>query len=143
MALAERLNARNLSGIRFYPVSFVPAASKYEGERCEGVFMILTDRLSVRPVRVGLEIASALHALSGSQYDLEAAARLFGRAAHWSACEPGRIRPVSLRAGRVTKHGGVCSAPPTCVITDSASSRLPRSDLVAVHLPRPRVGRAP
>ena len=78
VALAERLNARNLSGIRFYPVSFVPAASKYEGERCEGVFMILTDRLSVRPVRVGLEIASALHALSGSQYDLEAAARLFG-----------------------------------------------------------------
>jgi hypothetical protein len=40
--------------------------------------MIVTDRAALRPVRVGLEIAAALHRLYGAQYQLEAAARLFG-----------------------------------------------------------------
>lgn len=78
VALADQLNARALPGIRFYAVSFVPSTSKYAGERCHGVFMIVTDRRTLRPVRVGLEVASALHRLHGPQFDLDAAARLFG-----------------------------------------------------------------
>ncbi|CAN5772564.1 hypothetical protein BH24ACI5_BH24ACI5_13600 [soil metagenome] len=76
--LADDLNARNLPGIRFYPVRFTPTASKYAGEECQGVFMVVTDRQALRPVRVGAEIASALSRLHGAQYELEAAARLFG-----------------------------------------------------------------
>jgi uncharacterized protein YbbC (DUF1343 family)/CubicO group peptidase (beta-lactamase class C family) len=76
--LAAELNARRLPGIRFYPVSFTPVSSKYAGEPCEGIFMIVTDRLALRPVRVGLEIASALVRLYGRQFDLDAAERLFG-----------------------------------------------------------------
>ncbi len=40
--------------------------------------MIITDRNALRPVRVGLEVASALHHLYGDAFDLDAAARLFG-----------------------------------------------------------------
>jgi uncharacterized protein YbbC (DUF1343 family) len=40
--------------------------------------MIVTDRLVLRPVRVGVEIAAMLHKLYGSKFDLEAAERLFG-----------------------------------------------------------------
>jgi uncharacterized protein YbbC (DUF1343 family)/CubicO group peptidase (beta-lactamase class C family) len=76
--LAEELNGRELAGIRFYPVRFTPASSKFAGEVCEGVYMIVTDRLAVEPVRVGLEIASALHRLHGHTFQLEDAARLFG-----------------------------------------------------------------
>jgi uncharacterized protein YbbC (DUF1343 family) len=76
--LAEMLNARRLPGIRFYPVRFTPTSSKYAGEDCQGVFMIVTDRAALRPVRVGVEIASALHKLYGTKFDLEATERLLG-----------------------------------------------------------------
>ena len=76
--LAEALNARGLPGVRFYPVRFTPASSKYANEECQGVFIIVTDRTALRPVRVGLEIASALMRLYPTQYQLEQAARLFG-----------------------------------------------------------------
>ena len=63
-ALAAALNARDLPGIRFYPVTFTPAAgAKLGGQACHGVFVIVTDRDRLRPVRVGLEIASALSRL--------------------------------------------------------------------------------
>ena len=76
--LADALNARAISGVRFYPVRFTPTTSKYANEECQGVFMIVTDRAALRPVRLGLEIASALSRLYPSQYQLETAARLFG-----------------------------------------------------------------
>jgi uncharacterized protein YbbC (DUF1343 family)/CubicO group peptidase (beta-lactamase class C family) len=76
--LAEMLNGRRLPGIRFYPVRFTPTASKYADEVCHGVFMIVTDRVALRPVRVGIEIASAVHKLYGAKFDLEATERLLG-----------------------------------------------------------------
>jgi uncharacterized protein YbbC (DUF1343 family)/CubicO group peptidase (beta-lactamase class C family) len=76
--LADALNARNLPGIRFYPVRFTPASSKYAKQECQGVFMVVTDREAIRPVRVGIEIASLLHKMHGSTYELATAERLFG-----------------------------------------------------------------
>ena len=76
--LAAELNARALPGIRFYPVSFTPASSNYAGESCQGVFLLVTDRLALRPVRLGLEIAAMLHRLYPKQYRLEKAERVLG-----------------------------------------------------------------
>ncbi|HEY7055468.1 MAG TPA: exo-beta-N-acetylmuramidase NamZ domain-containing protein, partial [Vicinamibacterales bacterium] len=76
--LADTLNGRALPGIRFYPVRFTPISSKYANQECQGVFLIVSDRNALRPVRVGLEIAAALNARYGSQYQLDSAARLFG-----------------------------------------------------------------
>jgi uncharacterized protein YbbC (DUF1343 family) len=78
--LADALNARALPGARFYPVRFTPTASKFAGEECGGVFIVITDRNAVRPVRVGVEIASALVKLFPGQLQIDAAARLFGSA---------------------------------------------------------------
>jgi uncharacterized protein YbbC (DUF1343 family)/CubicO group peptidase (beta-lactamase class C family) len=78
VALSDALNARNLPGIRFYPVKFTPSASKYANEECGGVFMVVTDRLTIHPVRVGLEIAAMLHKLYSVKYQLETTDRLFG-----------------------------------------------------------------
>jgi uncharacterized protein YbbC (DUF1343 family) len=78
-ALAATLNARALPGIRFYPVTFTPSAgAKFGGQACHGVFLIVTDRAALRPVRVGLEIAAALAARYGQEFRLEDAALLFG-----------------------------------------------------------------
>jgi uncharacterized protein YbbC (DUF1343 family) len=76
--LSDALNARGIPGVRFYPVRFTPRSSKYANEECQGVFMVVTDRLALRPVRVGVEIAAMLHKLYGAKFELEAAERLFG-----------------------------------------------------------------
>jgi uncharacterized protein YbbC (DUF1343 family) len=76
--LADAMNARGLPGIRFYPVRFTPASSRYAKEECQGVFMVVTDRAALRPVRVGLEVAAMLSKLYGAKYELESAERLFG-----------------------------------------------------------------
>ena len=77
-ALSDALNARRIPGVRFYPVRFTPASSKYAGEECQGVFVIVTDRSALRPVRLGIEIAAMLHKQYGSRFELDAAERLFG-----------------------------------------------------------------
>jgi uncharacterized protein YbbC (DUF1343 family) len=76
--LSDALNARRIPGVSFYPVRFTPASSKHAKEECQGVFMIVTDRLALRPVRVGVEIAAMLHKLYGAKFELDAAERLFG-----------------------------------------------------------------
>jgi uncharacterized protein YbbC (DUF1343 family)/CubicO group peptidase (beta-lactamase class C family) len=76
--LAERLNARRIPGIRFYPISFTPASSKYAKQECQGVFMVVTNRAVLPSARVGIEIASALFSLYGDKYDPSNMWRLIG-----------------------------------------------------------------
>ena len=76
--LSAALNERRISGVNFYPVRFTPTSSKYANQECQGVFMVVTDRLALRPVRLGVEIAALLHKLYGAQFDLDAAERLLG-----------------------------------------------------------------
>jgi uncharacterized protein YbbC (DUF1343 family)/CubicO group peptidase (beta-lactamase class C family) len=76
--LADRLNARRLPGIRFYPITFTPKSSNYANEECQGVFMVVTNRAALRPVRVGIEIASALFSLYGAKYEPNNMWRLIG-----------------------------------------------------------------
>jgi len=76
--LASALNARRVPGVSFYPVAFTPASSKYANERCEGVFLVVTDRAAMRPVRVGFEVASALGRLYPSKFTLETSQALVG-----------------------------------------------------------------
>lgn len=97
VALAAALNARHLQGIRFYPVSFTPVSSKYKGEACQGVFMIVTDREALRPVRVGLEILAALHGLHGDRLDLGNTERLYGSREQLAAMRAGEA-PDGLAA---------------------------------------------
>src|SRR3982751_1822556 len=76
--LADYLNGRAIAGVSFYHVRFTPTSSKYANEECQGVFIIVTDRAVLRPVRVGLEIASALQKLYPSKYEVADAVRLLG-----------------------------------------------------------------
>jgi uncharacterized protein YbbC (DUF1343 family) len=76
--LAEKLNARRIPGIRFYPIAFTPTASKYAKEECQGVFMVVTNRAALPSVRLGVEIASALWSLYGDKYEPNNMWRLVG-----------------------------------------------------------------
>jgi uncharacterized protein YbbC (DUF1343 family) len=87
--LAETLNARRIAGVRFYPVRFTPTGSRFANQECHGVFIVVTDRNALRPVRVGVEIASALVKLHGDTFQIDAAARLFGSAQGLSRIKAG------------------------------------------------------
>ena len=76
--LAAELNRRNLPGVRFYPISFTPTSSRFANELCHGVFIIVTDRDRMRPVRVGLEVASVLYRLFPAPFEVDKVGRLFG-----------------------------------------------------------------
>jgi len=95
--LADALNARRLPGVRFYPVRFTPAAAVFSGQECQGVFIVVTDRAAVRPVRVGVEIASALAKLSPAEFRLDPAAHLFGSADGLTRIKAGED-PASIAA---------------------------------------------
>ncbi|MBD9477518.1 DUF1343 domain-containing protein [Pseudoxanthomonas sp. PXM02] len=60
-ALAARLDAMALPGVRFRPVWFTPTFSKHAGVACAGVQLHVTDRAAFRPVRTGIAVLKALH----------------------------------------------------------------------------------
>ena len=68
--LAAYLNAREISGVRFVPVSFTPDASTYAGQKCGGINIVVTDRDALDAPELGMEIASALHHLYPGEFKL-------------------------------------------------------------------------
>jgi uncharacterized protein YbbC (DUF1343 family) len=96
--LAAALNARRIPGVRMYPVTFTPApGATLAGQSCHGVFFIVTDRDRLKPVTLGLEIASAIARLYGAQFRLEDAALLFGSKATLESIRAGAT-PESIVA---------------------------------------------
>jgi len=69
--LAQYLNARNISGVRFIPVTFTPSASTYAGQKCQGVNIVLVDRYAFDAPELGMEIASALHKFYPEPFHME------------------------------------------------------------------------
>lgn len=74
--LAAELNQKNIPGVRFVPIRFTPQASKFAGEECGGVMIIITDRSALRPVRLGIEIAVALRKFFRESWRAEDVGRL-------------------------------------------------------------------
>jgi uncharacterized protein YbbC (DUF1343 family) len=68
--LAQALNVRELSGVRFVPTSFTPASSNYANQLCGGVNILVTDRNALDAPELGLEVATALHTLYPNNYKL-------------------------------------------------------------------------
>jgi uncharacterized protein YbbC (DUF1343 family) len=61
--LARRLNASDLPGVRFVPIRFTPDSSKFAGQLCGGINIVVVTRNRFRPIHTGLEIAGQLRAL--------------------------------------------------------------------------------
>lgn len=58
--LAERLNTLNLPGMRFEPTRFTPTSSKYQGQTCQGVQIVITDRDTLEPYYTGVRIVDEI-----------------------------------------------------------------------------------
>ena len=69
--LAAYLNGRGIMGVRFVPTTFTPSASNYNGQACQGVNIVLTDRNGFDSPELGIELAAALHKLYASDFKIE------------------------------------------------------------------------
>src|SRR5215469_9968143 len=78
--VAAALNSDHLPGLRFVPQPFIPVSGLYQGRRCGGVGIRITDRAAVRAMRMGLEIAALLEKLYPQDFDLSKTITLLGNA---------------------------------------------------------------
>lgn len=68
--LAAALNAADLPGVRFIPIEFTPAkGSKLGGQKCGGIYVLVTDRDVVDPVLTGITIVWHLRTLFGDKFE--------------------------------------------------------------------------
>ena len=74
--LAAALNGAEIEGLRFVPIEFTPASSKFKGQKCQGVYMIVTDRNALDPVPAGTTMAWTLKELFGEKFESAKVLRL-------------------------------------------------------------------
>jgi len=77
--LAARLNAADLSGVRFVPRDRTPDSSVHAGEVCRGVDLILTDRDAFDAGLTAITLATALADLYDDDWQVDRFPRLWGR----------------------------------------------------------------
>ena len=87
--IAGELNARDLAGVHFINQPFVPVSGLYTGRRCGGVGIRVTDRNTLRSMRVGLEIAAILQRRYPTDFDATKLVLLLGNADTVSALQAG------------------------------------------------------
>ena len=79
--LAKSLNQLQMPGVTFVPIEFTPTATKYPGELCKGVNIMITDRKAIEPVRVGLNLAATLRRLYPVAWETKSLNRLLSNQA--------------------------------------------------------------
>ncbi len=78
--LARRMNDLGLPGLQFVPVEFTPEGSKFAGQKCSGVRVVVTDRHRVECVEAGLRFIEILYRLHGDAFDIERIGPMIGDA---------------------------------------------------------------
>jgi uncharacterized protein YbbC (DUF1343 family) len=76
--LLKNLTPRQIPGVRFTAASFTPTSGLYSGEACEGVKLEIIDRDTFDSIRVGLEIADAMHRLYPLRFQITRLTDLLG-----------------------------------------------------------------
>jgi uncharacterized protein YbbC (DUF1343 family) len=76
--LLKNLTPRQIPGVRFTAASFTPTSGLYSGEACEGVKLEIIDRDTFDSIRVGLEIADAMHRLYPLRFQITKLTDLLG-----------------------------------------------------------------
>ena len=70
------LNQKNLPGVVFVPVKFQPDSSKYEGEICGGVNIVITNRDRFDATDCGWLLARTLRVMYEKEWETQSLNRL-------------------------------------------------------------------
>ena len=76
--MAANLQALQLPGVIFIPVTFTPDSSKYANELCQGINFAVIDRQQFDPLQLGLALACQLQQLHPQQWETKSLNRLLG-----------------------------------------------------------------
>jgi uncharacterized protein YbbC (DUF1343 family) len=76
--LARYLRARQIRGIAFEPVAFVPQDGRFRQQRCQGVRLRLVDRGALDGPALGIELAAALYHLYPGEFQLDRTLGMIG-----------------------------------------------------------------
>ncbi|HVA01423.1 MAG TPA: exo-beta-N-acetylmuramidase NamZ domain-containing protein [Terriglobia bacterium] len=79
--LAAYLNSRQIQGVRFIPMDFIPRNDVFAGQVCHGIQIFLVDRQAFNAPELGVELASALYQLFPGDFKLDKTLPLIG--ARW------------------------------------------------------------
>jgi uncharacterized protein YbbC (DUF1343 family) len=96
--LTAELNRRAVPGARFQTTLFTPDDGLYKGQYCQGVSIMITNRAELDSMRMGLEIAAALHRLHPQQFHLGRIIELLGSQTTLERLERGD-EPARIIAG--------------------------------------------
>ncbi len=69
--LAASLNAEKHRGVTFIPIEFTPSSSKFSGELCQGINVVITDRSAFEPLEVGFAVARQLRTLFPEEWQTD------------------------------------------------------------------------
>jgi len=75
------LNRRAIPGVQFEADQFTPDSGLYQGELCQGARVVVTDRVALHSMQMGVEIAAALTKLYPDKFDVAKMIALVGNAA--------------------------------------------------------------
>lgn len=78
---AAEMNRRAIVGVRFEPIKFTPDSGSYKGQPCEGVKLELTNRETLKPLQMGIEMAAAMEKLYPEKFDAAKMIDLAGNSA--------------------------------------------------------------
>jgi uncharacterized protein YbbC (DUF1343 family) len=87
--LARYLSRRQIGGIAFEPVAFVPRDSRCRQQRCEGVRLRLVDRAALDGPALGIELAAALYRLYPGEFQIDRTLGMMGARAVLKAIKNG------------------------------------------------------
>ncbi|MCA8995243.1 MAG: DUF1343 domain-containing protein, partial [Planctomycetaceae bacterium] len=88
--LASELSQAGLPGVRFVPIRFQPASSKFSGEVCGGINIAVVDRSTFHPLRTGLTVAHVLRRLYPRQWETKSLNRLLADERTWKSLVDGK-----------------------------------------------------
>lgn len=88
--LAAALRKQQLPGVTFVPIRFTPDSSKFKGEECGGMNIVITDRSQFEPLRTGFAVSTTVRKLFGEDWKSNSYMRLLGNRRTFQAITTGR-----------------------------------------------------
>jgi uncharacterized protein YbbC (DUF1343 family) len=78
VSFATALNSADVPGARFVPIFFVPKERQFQGQRCGGIHILMTDWNRFDPLRLGLVLALTLRKHYPKHWNPEGILRILG-----------------------------------------------------------------
>jgi uncharacterized protein YbbC (DUF1343 family) len=97
--LAAEMNAAKVPGIRAVPLFFTPSADRYQGTKCGGVSLTITNVEELNSVLLGLSLVSILHKLYPGEFEMGKVLDLLGNMEAMQMLREGKSPSDVLRAG--------------------------------------------